>query len=66
VFEWLAERLRQPMPPTVDDSAGSRRRAGNKRVVNEKLRAELGWELKYPTFRDGYAAELGRLEKRDA
>ena len=31
----------------------------NKRVSNRKLREELGYIFKYPTFRQGYAAEIG-------
>jgi nucleoside-diphosphate-sugar epimerase len=38
-----------------------RRAVTNKRVSNRKLRLALGYELKYPTFREGYAAELTRL-----
>jgi hypothetical protein len=33
----------------------------NKRVSNRKLKMELGYKFKYPTFREGYRAELRRL-----
>jgi nucleoside-diphosphate-sugar epimerase len=59
-FEWLAERLGRDLPPTVPESelAVRKRGATNKRVSNQKLRAELGYALKYPTFREGYAGEI--------
>lgn len=62
VFNWLAERLKKPMPPVSTGAASPGRRAAtNKRVSNQKLRLALRCELKYPTFREGYAAELARL-----
>lgn len=62
VFAWLAERLHKPMPPTVLEPEGPRRRGTtNKRVSNRKLRLALQWDLNYPTFREGYEAELARL-----
>jgi len=33
----------------------------DKRVSNAKLRTELGYQFKFPDFRAGYAAEIGRL-----
>ncbi len=62
VFAWLAERLRKPLPPGSATSATPGRRAAtDKRVSNQKLRLALRCNLKYPTFREGYAAELARL-----
>ena len=64
VFEWLAARLNQPLPHSVPAGNVSRRRgASNKQVINRKLRLELGWNLRYPSFRQGYEAELVRLGK---
>jgi nucleoside-diphosphate-sugar epimerase len=65
VFRWLASRLGRPMPPSVPEDAIVARRRGvtNKRVSNRKLQAELGWQLTYPSFREGYEAELARMEK---
>lgn len=59
-FEWLAARLKQPLPPVVAADATAVRKRGltNKRVSNAKLRAELGYEFKFPDFRAGYAAEI--------
>ncbi len=53
-FEWLAGQLKQPMPP--EGEAGPRKRvATSKRVRNAKLKA-AGWQLQFPTFREGYGA----------
>ncbi|MCS5641766.1 MAG: NAD-dependent epimerase/dehydratase family protein [Dehalococcoidia bacterium] len=51
-FQWLAGRLGKSMPPTGKAVQG-KRAFTNKRVNNEKLKAD-GWTLKYPTFRKGY------------
>jgi nucleoside-diphosphate-sugar epimerase len=63
-FTWFSDQLHMPLPPTADSSAQSPRKRGltNKRVSNRKLRLELGCELKYPTFRQGYSAEIARLQ----
>lgn len=55
VYGWLAERLGVP-GPVVDDERAPRR--GSKRCRNDLLRS-LGWEPRYPTFREGYAELLG-------
>jgi nucleoside-diphosphate-sugar epimerase len=59
-FQWLADKLHRDLPPTVRESelAARKRGATNKRVSNQKLRAKLGYALKYPSFREGYAAEI--------
>ncbi len=61
-FEWLAARLKQPLPPVVaaEATAGRKRGLTNKRVSNAKLRAELKYEFKFSDFRAGYAAEIAR------
>ena len=56
LFEWLAERLGKPMPPE-GESVTRKRVATSKRVRNAKLKA-AGWQLKFPTFREGYEALL--------
>jgi nucleoside-diphosphate-sugar epimerase len=62
-FRWLADKLSMPMPPFQEIENPSRKRGlTNKRVSNRKLRLELGCELKYPTFRQGYSAEIARLQ----
>jgi len=65
-FRWLSAALGRPMPPFVPESAaGSAGRRGgtNKKVVNRKLKTELGYSFRYPTFRQGCAAEIQRLKE---
>ena len=64
LFEWLSEKFGTP-PPSLnapENSTATRRRgATNKRVSNRRLRQELRYEFKYPTFREGYGAEIAKL-----
>jgi len=62
-LEWLAERLGRGLPPSVleDPSIAGKRGSTNKRVSNRKLRTELEYRLIYPTFQEGFEAELQRL-----
>ena len=56
VLNWLAGTIGAPQPlPAGPDDPRSRR--GNKRCRNTRL-LETGYELRYPTFREGYAALL--------
>jgi hypothetical protein len=41
----------------VDAAASFKRGATNKRVSNQRLREELGYQLKYPSFREGIEAK---------
>jgi len=63
-FEWLAASLDKPLPPSVPEDAEANRKRGvtNKKVSNRRLKMELGYQFKHPTFRQGYTAELIRLE----
>jgi nucleoside-diphosphate-sugar epimerase len=63
-YRWLAETLGKWMPPFVsEDEAPERKRAlTSKKIQNRKMKIELGVQLKYPTFRQGYTAEIRRLE----
>lgn len=54
VLEWLSKTLGAP-PPRTSDAGGRRERGGNKRCSNQRLRAS-GYQLLYPSFREGYAA----------
>jgi nucleoside-diphosphate-sugar epimerase len=65
-FRWLSETLGKNMPPCGDEPAPADRKRAvtHKKVLNRKLKAALGYQFKYPTFRQGYAAEIQRL--RDA
>lgn len=64
-FRWLAENLGRDLPPFVPEDETEPRKRGltNKRVQNRKLTMELGYRLKHPTFRQGYTAEMRRLDK---
>jgi nucleoside-diphosphate-sugar epimerase len=63
-FRWLAETLGKWMPPFATEAENAQRKRGltNKRVQNRRLKMELGCVLKYPTFRQGYTAEIQRLQ----
>lgn len=65
MFEWLATRLRRhlPLETSAPTLAMRKRVATNKRVSNERLRRELNYAFRYPTFREGYEVELNRLQK---
>jgi nucleoside-diphosphate-sugar epimerase len=64
LFRWLAEKLRRELPPTVPEDLTVARRRGltSKRISNRKLKEELGYRFRHPTFREGFAAllEAGR------
>jgi len=56
LFQSLASRSGKPLPPfvTAEEGPGLRKRGlTNKRVSNARLRQELGYELRYPTFEEG-------------
>jgi nucleoside-diphosphate-sugar epimerase len=61
-FRWLSETLGKNMPPFISETEPSKRGLTQKKVLNRKLRMELGCQLKYPTFRQGYTAEIQRLQ----
>jgi nucleoside-diphosphate-sugar epimerase len=61
-FSWLAAATSLPMPARAAENPAARKRgATSKRVSNRKLKAELGYRFKYPTFREGYAEEIKKL-----
>ena len=64
-FQWLAQALDKPLPPSELDNPDAARKRGvtNKRISNRKLKMELGHQFKYPNFRKGYSAELLRLDR---
>ena len=64
-FQWLAEALGKWPPPfaTEEENAARKRGLTNKKVQNRKLKMELGYQFKFPTFRQGYTAEILRLER---
>jgi len=62
-FRWLAETLRKPLPPFAPEGWSSERKraATNKRVSNRKLKEELSYKFRFPTFREGCMEEMKRL-----
>jgi len=52
VVRWVSERLGIDPPRAASPPA----RAANRRVSGERTRAELGFDLAYPSFREGFAA----------
>jgi nucleoside-diphosphate-sugar epimerase len=59
VTRFLAERLGVSEPPSSLPEPGGR--GGHKRCRNDRLKA-TGYQLKYPTFREGYAAMLAETQ----
>ena len=60
VLAWLAEQMQMPAPVFNPDQVSERlkRRGGrmpHRFVSNQKARAQLGWQPKFPSFREGYA-----------
>jgi nucleoside-diphosphate-sugar epimerase len=64
-FRWLSETLGKWMPAFEPEPDLDLRKRGltNKKVSNRKLKMELGYQFKYPTFRQGYTAEIQRLDQ---
>jgi len=55
-FSWLATSLGKPMPEAAPENPEARKRGvTSKRISNRKLKTELGYSFKHPTFREGYA-----------
>jgi len=64
VFEWVRAESGLPEGLLNEDHPHRRgRNRGNKRVSNRRLR-ELGYRLKYPTFREGLAPLIGEVTSR--
>lgn len=64
LFKGLAAMLGRDMPPFAAEKEQTERKRGltSKRVSNEKLKAKLGYGLKYPTFREGFTASFETKE----
>ena len=55
LFSWLSARLGRPMLQTAPVTEAPRKRgASNKRVSNRKLKEQLGYAFRFPTYRDGF------------
>jgi nucleoside-diphosphate-sugar epimerase len=61
IARWLAARLGVPAPRLTGEPAAGRREMTPDRVIaNAKLKAALGWQPRYPSFREGYGEILNR------
>jgi len=60
-FQWLSEQLGKPMPPKNPDPGKRKRSITDKQVDNKRMLRELKYQLKFPSFRDGYGSEIERL-----
>jgi nucleoside-diphosphate-sugar epimerase len=60
LVQWLSSRLDCPLPEATTGEPGRARRRGvtNKKVSNRRLREELGYRLKFRSFREGYEVIL--------
>lgn len=60
LFEFLANKFNRPLPSSLPTGLASNLKRGttNKRVSNRRLRDELGYQFKYPTFREGAGSVL--------
>jgi nucleoside-diphosphate-sugar epimerase len=55
VVQWLALRLGRPVPRFSGKPVPGRRVSMPSRIIsNARLKAELGWAPRFPTFREGY------------
>jgi nucleoside-diphosphate-sugar epimerase len=63
-FSWLATKLNKPVPPSIEEEETAVRKRGttNKRVSNQRLKEQLGYQFKFPTFRQGYSVEIAKLD----
>jgi len=57
-FQWLSNHSGKEMPPFVEGGEQAERKRGwtNKRISNARLKSELGYQFKYPSFREGWEA----------
>ena len=59
LFQWFAARLGKALPTgRAQPQTPAKRGLTNKRVSNRRLKEELGSQLKFPTFKEGYEPML--------
>jgi nucleoside-diphosphate-sugar epimerase len=58
IYGWIAEFLERPLPREGGVDLTRKRGLGSKRVSNAKLRS-LGWEPRYPSYREALPSLLG-------
>jgi nucleoside-diphosphate-sugar epimerase len=63
VLRFLADEIGVPHPPPAASAEPVRRRGGDKRCRNDRLRA-TGWVPTFPTYREGYRAVLSGVGRR--
>jgi nucleoside-diphosphate-sugar epimerase len=61
VIAWLCERMRLPFPPSADPSQVHPTLRGGRVVDPKRALERLGVTLRYPTYREGFAAALSGL-----
>jgi nucleoside-diphosphate-sugar epimerase len=55
LLTWFAGETNLPLPQaSASEAKQFPRAASSKRICNRKLKKDLGFQLKYPTFREGY------------
>ena len=60
VVNWIAAKIGLPTPVFSGSPAIGRRAVTPDRViVNDRIKCVLGWQPRYPTFREGYETILG-------
>jgi len=59
-YSWLYEKMSLPKPSASERGSDSGH-ASNKRCSNKKMK-DLGWRLRYPTYRQGYTVLLSELD----
>ena len=52
-YGWVFEKLGLPIPTSTDQAQENRHGQSNKRVSNKKLK-DLGLQLRFPSFKEGY------------
>jgi hypothetical protein len=58
VATWLCERLQIPIPDTVPLNAVHETLRGNRQICSQRVLEDLGVQLRYPSFVDGYGSML--------
>ena len=61
--EWISAKTGTPMPNSAEPGVLRKRGPANKQISNEKLKRELGYRFKHPSFREGYASEIAALQQ---
>ncbi len=63
-LRFLATETGLPLPPLAESAEPiptRKRGTTHKRVSNRRLREELGWQPRFPTFREGYAEAIAAV-----